>query len=160
MDGTHAMALGGRWNPPRSFSVVYLNATEQVARANIDRRFSIHPFSSDDVIEERLPVLIETDVPSAGFVDITSDLGCVKAGLPDTYPLDVNGKEVPHAVCYPIGREAFDVGEPGIACRSAAIPHPPYFEELAWFQRGDGPLPAISRRTFSDWYYGTLDYGA
>src|SRR5947199_199474 len=38
LDGRHARARGGRWNPPESFPVVYLCATLGVARANVIRK--------------------------------------------------------------------------------------------------------------------------
>lgn len=32
LDGSYAKVHGGRWNPPESFPVLYLNADENVAR--------------------------------------------------------------------------------------------------------------------------------
>ena len=39
LDGSYAAKSGGRWNPPNSFPVVYLNRDIRVARANVAGKF-------------------------------------------------------------------------------------------------------------------------
>lgn len=148
LDPTYAQARGGRWNPPRTFSVLYLNADVATARANVDRRFAGLPYGPTDIQPQRQPVLIGATVPSDEYVDIVTAQGCARAGLLVSYPLDGEGREVPHEQCQPIGAAAKARDFPGVACRSAARPQG---EELAWFTE-DGGAPT-SRRTFDDWYW-------
>jgi hypothetical protein len=151
LSGEHAKARGGRWNPPRSFPVIYLNRDERVARANVLRRFEGLPYGPEDLDPTAAPVLVGTDVPRARFVDVISDEGCRAAGLPTSYPRDESGGTVPHEECRPVGQAAWDAGLPGIACRSAAPAAPEDGEELAWFDRGRslGPTKVL---TFADWF--------
>jgi len=151
LSGAHAKARGGRWNPPGSFPVVYLNGDVRVARANLLRRFAGLPYGPEDLEPAAGPVLVATVVPEDDFVDVVSGPGCAAAGLPATYPAGDDGAPVPHEVCRPIGRAAWDAGAPGVACRSAAPAAPPGGEELAWFARGGGLTP-LEVRGFSDWY--------
>lgn len=153
LDGSHAAERGGRWNAPGSFPVVYLCSTVQTARANVLRRFDGLPYSVLDLLPDRRPVLIETDVREHRPVDVVSDAGCRAAGLPETYPLDADGREVGWDRCQPIGRNAWDQGEAAIACRSAAARPGDAGEELAWFVRGrEDRLRTRRRRAFDDWF--------
>ena len=146
LDGRFAAERGGRWNPPGSFPVVYLCATHEVARANVLRRLDGLPYSLLDVLPERRPVLIETDVPAHRAVDVLSDAGCLAAGLPVTYPLEAGGSEVGWARCQEVGRVAEAQDERSIACRSAPLPTG---EELAWLRSG---LRVAARVRFDDWF--------
>lgn len=152
LDGAFAKAEGGRWNAPGSFAVVYLNATEDVARANVVRRLGRIGVSWEDLDEARRPDLVATDVPRAGFLDVVTDAGCRVVGLPITYPRDRRGAEIPWDRCQPVGHAAHGAGLAGVACRSAATRRTPYGEELAWFQRGRARLPARGRRAFDEWF--------
>ena len=152
LDGSHAAAGGARWNPPGSFPVVYLNRDVETARANVRGKFEGQPFQAEDLRPDRRPNLVHTDVPTDRYVDVVTDAGCKTAGLPATYPLDAHGKEIPHETCQPIGLEAWEHGEPGIACRSAAPAAPPAGEELAWFER-DTPLEPLQAQVFERWYW-------
>jgi len=152
LDGGHARAAGGRWNPPGSFPVVYLNREVRTARANVTRNFEGRPYQPEDLDPAEAPVLVTTDVPEDEFVDVVSDAGCVSAGLPVTYPRGANGGMIGHAVCQPIGQRAHDEGRSGVACRSAAPRATREEEELAWFERGD-PLAVLQRRRFDEWYW-------
>ena len=135
LDGGHARESGGRWNPPGSFPVVYLCRGVRVARATLHRLFRDQPYGPEDLDPVSAPVLIATDVPEAGYVDVVTARGCRAAGLPATYPLDSRGRLIPHRRCQPIGETGWRQGEQGIACRSAALQAPARAEELAWFQR-------------------------
>jgi hypothetical protein len=128
--------------------VVYLCRETSVARAIVLRRFEGLPYSPLDLRPDRRPTLVETEVAADRFVDTITDAGCRATSLPDTYPLDARGREVGWDRCQPIGRTAWDQGERGIACRSAAGPG----EELAWFQRGRAGLRVRRRRGFDDWF--------
>ena len=151
LSGEYAKARGGRWNAPRAFAVVYLNADERVARANLLQRFASLPYGPEDLEPATAPLLVSTVVPDGDFLDAVSDAGCTAAGLPPTYPLGEDGAQVPHERCRPVGQAAWDAGLPGIACRSAAQAAPPGGEELAWFARGTRLTPLLVR-VFDDWY--------
>jgi len=151
LSGEFAKARGGRWNAPRAFPVVYLNADERVARANLLHRFAGLPYGPEDLEPAAAPVLVSTVVSDDDFVDVVTDGGCKAAGLPATYPWDDDGTPVPHERCRPVGQAAWDAGLPGIACRSAAQAAPPGGEELAWFGRGSRLTP-LHVRVFDDWY--------
>lgn len=153
LDGAFAAERGARWNPPGSFPVVYLCSTPQIARANVLRRFEGLPYSPFDLLPERRPALIETDVREHRAVDVVTDAGCRAAGLPPTYPREADGTEIGWDRCQPIGRAAWEQGEPSIACRSAAGRAADRGEELAWFVRGAADRLRVSRRrAFDEWF--------
>ena len=145
----HAQRRGGRWNAPDSFGVVYLNRTVEVARELVRTRLEARGLRAEDLRDDRGPVLVRTNVPEDRYVDAVSDRGLASAGLPRTYPLDAAGAPISHARCQAIGQSAWDGGEPGIACRSAAA----LFEgaeELAFFARRR--LRKAGVQPFGDWY--------
>lgn len=152
LDGTYAAERGGRWNPPGSFPVVYLCSTVPVARANVLRRFDGLPYSVLDLLPDRRPALIDTDVRDHRAADVVTDAGARAAGLPTTYPRDADGSEVGWDRCQPVGRAAWDQGETSIACRSAAA-QVDQGEELAWFVLGrQERLRVRRRRAFDEWF--------
>lgn len=153
LDGRYAAEHGGRWNPPHSFPVVYLNRELPTARANVLRRYVGLPYGPELLDPDEAPVLIQTTVDTTDYVDIVTDAGCVEAGLPATYPRDSDGTRVGHERCQPIGRRAWDVGEPGNACRSAA-PGADAGEELAWFHLPDKAALRVDRGfAFNAWFW-------
>ena len=152
LDGSYAAERGGRWNPPGSFAVVYLNRDLETARANVRHRFAGQPFALDDIRPERRPVLVHTDLTRQSYVDVVSDAGCTAASLPASYPFDDSGVLIPHERCQPIGQRAWTEGEHGIAARSAAAGAWPPGEELAWFQR-DTRLTPLEVQSFEHWYW-------
>lgn len=153
LDPSFAAERGGRWNPPGSFPVVYLCATREVARANVLRRFARLPYALLDVLPDRRPVLIESDVPERRAVDVVTDAGCLAAGLPNTYPFEGRGRVVAWDQTQPIGAAAWNQGESAIAPRSAALPKGERGEELAWLVRTkDDRLRVAVRRRFDDWF--------
>lgn len=151
LDGRYAQERGARWNPPGSFPVVYLCASLRVARANVLKKFEGQPYGPEDLEPAGAPVLAETDVPRDAFVDIVTDDGCAAAGLPRSYPI-VDGATIGWAQCQPIGLRAWETGETGIACRSAAPGMERTDEELAWFEH-ETRLTVSSRRSFEKWFW-------
>jgi hypothetical protein len=150
LSGAYSRASGGRWNSPGAFEVVYLNASVEVARAQVRRRLAPLAIGPEDLDPVSGPVLIDTDVPSAPYVDAVSDAGLRSLGLPTSDPLDDAGTEIDQATCQPLGGAARRGGEPGIAARSAAgLPSPG--EELAYF--AGGRLAPLGRRAFADWFW-------
>lgn len=153
LGGAYARVRGGRWNPPDSFPVVYLCRTTPVARANVFRLLADQPYGPEDLQLATAPVLVATEVPPARHVDAVTARGLASIGLPTTYPLDSRGRTVGHEPCEAIGQAAWDAGEPGIACRSAAPTAPRRGEELAWFERDGAELTVESTAPFEQWFW-------
>lgn len=152
LDVAYSMSAGGRWNPPGRFGVLYLNATIEVARANVDRLFVGLPYGPEDLDPAAAPVLVSVDVVVDDYLDAVSNEGLSALGLPATYPLDASGGVLPHCQCQPVGQGAFDDGELGIACRSAAAGA--RGEGLAWFAQVGRPMPRKVRTSvFDEWYW-------
>jgi RES domain-containing protein len=150
LSGAYSRVRGGRWNPPQSFDVVYLNRTIEVARAQVRCKLTPLAIGPEDLDPRSAPTLVATKVPEAPYVDAISDPGFRSLGLPQSYPRDGDGEIVGHGTCQAIGTEAKAAGEPGVAARSAAeIPSPG--EELAWF--GPDALAPGERRDFADWFW-------
>lgn len=147
----HARKRGGRWNPPGSFGVVYLNASLDVARAQVRHRLEPRGIRPEDLEPDQGPLLVHADVPNDQYVDAVTDAGLTALGLPVSYPRDDRGEPIPHAGCQPIGQRAWDAGERGIACRSGAETAPPAGEELAFFARQG--LARQKTERFADWYW-------
>lgn len=155
MDGTPGVERGGRWNPPGSFPVVYLNKTIDLARLYVAKKLSGHPYGPEDIDPDTGDVLATVDLPSQEYVDVVTDGGCRGVGLPKSYPLDASGRVIGHESCQPIGLEAWQKREAGIAFRSATLGAGRNGEELAWFQRGR-PLSPDRVLSFSDWFFGDV----
>jgi RES domain-containing protein len=154
LEGVHAQRSGGRWNPPDSFPVVYLNRDVRVARANVARRFLGRPYGPELLDAREAPVLVQTTIPEAMYLDIITDEGCMDAGLSTKYPHDPTGGIVGWERCQPIGEAAWESGERGVASRSAAPGAPPDGEELAWFARErTPPLTVDVVLAFDEWFW-------
>lgn len=150
LDAEHSRRRGGRWNPAESFGVVYLNASLEVARAQVRRKLEPRGIRPEDLSPGRGPILVHTEIPADRYVDAVTDRGLSSLGLPTGYPLDENGNEVSHAAFRPIGQRAWDAEEPGIACRSAAA-RPSPDEELAYFP---GVALTVTRReAWTEWFW-------
>jgi hypothetical protein len=150
LDPSFAAERGGRWNPPDSFPVVYLCADRDVARAVVAVRFGGLPYGILDLLPDRLPVLVESDVAEHRALDVVTDAGCQAVGLPRTYPRDSRRRTIPWRRTQPIGENAWSAGERSIACRSAALP---VGEELAWFVRTRADrLRVAARQPFDSWF--------
>ena len=135
LDTKPGIEHGGRWNAPRSFGVLYLNATLIVAAANARTHHAGRAIGLFDLKPERRPHLLTLEVPRS-------------------LALDAVTAEVGHSRCYPIGKLAYKEQRlRGIACRSAAECSPTEWlgEELAWFDRSPA-LQAISTQSFAAWY--------
>ena len=152
LDTSYALASGGRWNPAGSFGVLYLNASRAVARANVARRLEGQPYGPEDLAGGSAPVLVELTVPRSLYVDALSARGLASLGLPATYRVHPNGRRVSWSRCQPLGRRAWDAGEPGIACWSAAMRRSAKGEELALFDRGGLPA-ATAIHGFDSWFW-------
>ncbi|MEX2527274.1 MAG: RES domain-containing protein [Gemmatimonadota bacterium] len=139
LDPSFAAATGGRWNPPDSFPVLYLNADVGTARMQIDRMAVDQPFTADDLDDDAYLLVAATRPRSQSCADAVSRAGLESLGLPPSYPLSAGGEMVERALCQSIGAEIHEVGSRGVWCISAASPVRSG-RELAWF-----PASARSR---------------
>ena len=153
LDTSFARSTGGRWNPPGSFGVLYLNREERVARLQADHRLAGQPYGIEDLEPAEQHDLVVVDVPAAERLDCVSDGGLEAVGLPSSYPRLPDGLMVGHDVCQAIGQRAHDAAHTGIACRSAVAGATGSDEELALFEAHAG-LDVKERCPFSAWYLG------
>lgn len=155
LDPSFAATVGGRWNPPQSFPVLYLNEDIVTARLNIRAFVSAWPYEPEELRSDTGPVLVGAKLPSGQrAVDIHSPEGVAAVGLPPTYPIEPSGNIVAHEVCQPIGATAQEEGLDGIRCRCARSPSGEG-RELAWFPaEPTSTADLIGVTTFSDWYWG------
>jgi RES domain len=151
LDTSFAKSAGGRWNPPGSFGVLYLNRDERVARLQVDHRLVGQPYGIEDLEPAEQHDLVLVDVPEAERLDCVSDRGLEALGLPSSYPRSPDGKPVGHRVCQRIGQRAHEAAHTGIACRSAATGATRSDEELALFEP-HAALDVKERRPFTAWY--------
>ena len=153
LDPAFAQRFGGRWNPPNSFPVLYLNEDVETARAQIHRMLEDSPVRPDDL--DPPYVLVTATLPSRQVVaDAVTDVGLDALDLPETYPLDPVGETIPHATCQHIGSEVKTQNLRGVHARSAAVANGTG-RELAWFRArtSSKATPISSPRPFSEWWY-------
>ena len=152
LDPSFAGIHGGRWNPPRSFPVLYLNEDLATARAQIVRMLEGSPVDPEDL--DAPYVLITVRLPARQVVaDAVTEEGLDRLGLPPTYPRDDTGGTVPRERCRPIGAAVKLAGLRGVHARSAATPGGSG-RELAWFPaRPSSRARRVSPdRPFADWW--------
>lgn len=155
LDTSYSKRVGGRWNAPGSYGVLYLNTTAQIARLQVEHKLAGQPYDIEDLDPGVQHDLVEVDVAKTDALDLVSAAGLAAVGLPASYPLDALGHPIGHPQCHPIGQAAYDDPLPAIACRSAATGAGADDEELAVFDRNTGALATqTGRRPFSDWYLG------
>ncbi|GBD84862.1 RES domain protein [bacterium BMS3Abin02] len=131
LDPTYAETHGGRWNPPRSFPVLYLNEDIDTARSQIHLMLEGQPVDPEDL--DPPFVLVTATLPRAQVVaDAVTDVGLEAVGLPRTYPVDESRARIPREHCQAIGVAMHDAGLRGVHCRSAATLDGSG-RELAWF---------------------------
>lgn len=153
LDPSFAQRHGGRWNPPDSFPVLYLNEDLVTARLNLRLFIANWPYEPEDLRDDTGPLLVGCSLPVDQVVcDAHSRAGVRAVGLPATYPLDEHGNEVPHARCQEIGARVHDADLNGVRARSARAPDGAG-RELAWF-----PAAAHANRVrtlaFTEWFWG------
>ena len=153
LDASFAARRGGRWNPPDSFPVLYLNEDRATARLNLLAFIADWPYEPEDLRDDTGPVLVGCALPSRQVVcDAHTAAGLRAAGLPATYPLDEAGGIVPHARCQPIGVRARAARLRGVHARSARSPDGAG-RELAWFPAGvRSRARQVVTLPFPDWY--------
>ena len=156
LDPGYARKQGGRWNPPDSFPVLYLNEDMMTAQLNLRGFIAKWPYEPEDLRDDTGPILLGCVLPRRQVVcDAHSKAGVRALGLPDTYPLEADGTLVPHARCQPIGVRVKAARLRGVHARSAQSRHPSD-RELAWFPAS---VRSVARRVrtlaFAAWYWGS-----
>jgi RES domain-containing protein len=155
LDTSYSRQRGGRWNPPGSFGVLYLNRDVRIARLQVVHKLSGHPYGVEDLDEAEQHDLVDVKVAEREWLDCVTAAGLEVVGLPGTYPRHRNGRPVRHSDCRVVGQAGFDDGRPGIACRSAATNASPTDEELGVFDRdADASAQMTGRHPFADWFWG------
>lgn len=157
LDTSYSRQRGGRWNPPGSFGVLYLNRDLRTARLQVLHRLSGHPYGVEDLEEAEQHDLVDVEVIEREWLDCVTAAGLEEVRLPPTYPRHRNGRPVRYADCQPVGQAAFDDGLPGIACRSAATGAALTDEELGIFDRDvDASVQMTGRHPFAAWFWRGL----
>ena len=98
LDPSFAAVTGGRWNPPGSFPVLYLNADVGTARMQIDRMTRDQPFTVDDLDDDAYLLIAVTLPRRQTCADAVSGAGLRCLGLPPSYPLSASGEVVKRGV--------------------------------------------------------------
>jgi hypothetical protein len=156
LDSSYNQAVGGRWNAPAAFPVLYVNDSVGTAHLQVLHKLAGLPYGPEDLEPDAQHDLVSIDVPQRAYLDCVSDAGLALVGLPSSYPRHPNGEPVSQVSCRPVGLRVWDDGLPGIACRSAASGATNANEELAFFDRAGQPRPSITARTsFADWWWGS-----
>lgn len=154
LDPSFAAARGGRWNPPGSFPVLYLNEDLVTARTNLQLFIDGWGYGPEDLRDDTGPMLVAATLPRTQAVaDVHSDLGVAAAGLPASYPLDGQNRPVGHDRCQPVGVTARQAGLRGVRCRCAQAVYGAG-RELAWFPATSrSRARPVSVTRFRAWFY-------
>ena len=157
LDPSYARGRGGRWNPPDSFPVLYLNEDMVTARLNL-RAFIAEgvwtAYEPEELRDDHGPLLIGCTLPRRQVVcDAHSQAGIRAVGLPDSYPLERDGTQVPRERCQSIGALARAAGLHGVRARSARSADGAG-RELAWFPASGQRAQIVCRLTFMAWFWG------
>jgi hypothetical protein len=150
----HAIERGGRWSPPGSFPVLYLQEDVVSARIEMQRFADRWPFEPEDLIESGAPVLVEAFLPrQQTAADAHTPAGVKALGLPASYPYDRKGALVAPETLRPLGSRVRNQGVRGVRSRTAS-PSLGAGRALAWFPAG-GRSTARRGRTlsFADWFW-------
>ncbi len=147
-DTSHSKLRGGRWNPAGEFGALYLNATVQVAAANVRARHAGRAIKPFDLLPKARPELVSFEVPMVDVVDACTAAGIAALDFAGSFPYDVGWPP-----CQEIGRQAHADGLPGVAARSNAEATATTWvgEELALFEKPRVRAARVRRR-FAEWY--------
>lgn len=156
LNTNYSKERGGRWNPPGSFGVLYLNRDLRMARLQVQHKLRGQPYGVEDLDEDEQHDVVSVEVEERAWLDCITDAGLEAVGLPVTYPRYPNGRPVRHETCQPIGQGAYIDGLPGVACRSAADSATLDDEELAVFDRDTAAAVRMTgREPFAEWFWGS-----
>lgn len=152
LDPSFAETFGGRWNPPGSFSTLYLNEDIRTARAQVVALLQDSPVEPDD-LDGGFDLVVAALPRSQDVADAVGEEGLAALGLPETYPRYRNGRPVRHDVCQPVGQAVKEAGLRGVHARSAATDDGSG-RELAWFPaRESSRATLVGRLPYREWWY-------
>ena len=124
---------GGRWNSPAGFLALYLNEDVVTARLNLRGIIENWPYEPEVLRDDTGPVLVGCTLPRRQVVcGAHSPTGLQSAGLPHTYPLEIDDTPVSDARCQPVGTKAKEAGLRGVRAHSARSPDGAG-RDLVWF---------------------------
>ncbi len=151
LDPSFAGEHGGRWNPPGSFPVLYLNEDLPTARAQIHQLLEGQPVEPED-LDPPFVLVVATLPRRQVAADAVTDDGLEALGLPATYPRAADGRRVPRSACQPIGAVVHHRRLRGVHCRSAATLDGDG-REFAWFPaRPSSRARELARAPFHEWW--------
>lgn len=153
LDTSHSKRTGGRWNAPGGYGVVYLNASDEIARLQVAHKLAGQPFGVEDLDPAEQHDLVRVEVADREGLDCVTADGLAAVGLPVSYPRDDAGEVISHDRCQPIGAEARNDGLAGVLCRSAAG-RDEHDHELAMFDSAADAVTQTERLPFDQWYWG------
>lgn len=151
LNPSYAQEHGGRWNPPGSFAVLYLDADVVTVRNQIERMLAGSPVRVDDLDDESYVLVAATLPRSQTCGDATTTAGLRALTLSGTYPLDSAGDPVGWDVCQAVGAQVQQAALRGVWCRAACMPDGSG-RELAWF-------PATRHSRAHPVWYAPLPFG-
>lgn len=150
IDTSYSVAVGGRWNPPRTWAALYLSLDLDTARLQILRMLEGTPFEPDDLADDAYDLVTVTLPDAQTALDVASDAGVAAVGLPASYPATASGARVPHEECWPIAMDAHDDGLDAVWCRSATTLDGAG-RELSWWPGGRQANWDGERSRYGDW---------
>lgn len=149
-----AYNLGGRWNPPGSFPVLYTSASVAGVRAFVDWQSDYYGIQWADRAPEDQPDLLVLTIEGS-FADVATESGLTFYGLPKTYPIGYQGAEA-WTITQPIGASIYAAGWPGLVTRSATLsswsgPMQEWAEVAIFADKAPTPQ-LVGRFAYDDWY--------
>jgi RES domain-containing protein len=147
-DTAYSKQRGGRWNPAGEFGALYLNATIEVAAANVRAQHAGRAIKIFDLLPKARPQLVTFEVTPVDVVDACTPVGIAALGFAESFPYGVSWPR-----CQAIARVAHAEALAGVASRSnaEATATTTVGEELTLFEEVIVGAPR-SRRRFSEWY--------
>lgn len=112
LSGEGARITGGRWNPPRSFSVLYLGSTRETVIAEFHRLAARQRLDPAEFLPR---ILYRYDVNLTNMLDLTEE---ASLAMLDTTGIGISGNDL--TVPRGIGEAVFASGREGVVAPSAA----------------------------------------